>query len=304
MTHSQVPLVADNSKKSRDIFCPDLLHLALADQIGAPLEDRYPLLRAKFSEIPDVAGVYYFLGENAEPLYIGKSVHIRQRLHSHLLAAKDDERAAKYMFQAHSLGWRETAGDLHAQLLENREIKAISPLFNRAQRRLKRFFTWQFSVKNPLHLEVKAVQGKEVQEGDRVCYGLYKSAAVAKQAMKSLADREELCLAVLGIERASGACFRSQIGKCAGACAGRESIDEMVERLLESLLPWSFQLWPYPGPIQTEEGGKWHVLYRWQSLGVFETKLTGTELKKLARQVPLAFDKDEYRIIRRCVSQL
>lgn len=266
-----------------------------------PQHERLLIRKQELDAIPDAPGVYTFVGSQQEPLYIGKSVHMRQRLKSHVFAAKDDDRVARYVLQAQTLEWHETAGDLHAQLLENREIKSRFPLFNRAQRRVKRLFTWQFCSKRPSHLILVTVQSDALQHRTQVCYGLFKSAKHAKEALTVIADRDGLCLALLGFEKSQGACFRSQINKCAGACAGRESFDDMFERLFESLLPLSFQLWPYPGIVQFQENGHWHALYQWQSLGLFPQKLTAKEQKALLVQTPLFFDKDEYHIIKRAL---
>jgi len=233
-------------------------------------------------------------------LYIGKSVHIRQRLMSHLNTARQDERALRFICQTHRLAWRCTYGDIHAQLLENREIKAQFPIFNRAQRRLKQFFSWNFAEKNPLHLELSGFKSDKVYtEQNRVCYGIYKNARQARESLKTIADREQLCLRVLGLEKGRGPCFRSQINKCAGACAGSETKDEMVSRLLDAFLPYTLQLWPYAGPVQFLENSGWHLVYQWQSFGVFSHKLTASEVKTQINTTPIAFDKDEYRIIRR-----
>lgn len=292
-------------KAATSLFYPAFERVEIVHDIGeqfseAGIEARLTKVKQSVQIAPAEPGVYYFMDAKSQPLYIGKSVHLRQRLFSHIAAAKLEEKALKYVTQADSVQWRTTISDFHAQLLENREIKQCLPLYNRALRRLKRFYTWSFSQKNPAHLQLNSFQVEKLsQQQEQLCYGMYRNAHAAKESIRKLADTEQLCLRVLGLEKGKGACFRSQIGKCAGACAGKETVDEMLERLLDALLPRALHIWPYAKPIQIEENGYWHLLYHWQSFGIFARKLSRVEQTQVINQTGLVFDKDEYRIIRR-----
>jgi len=278
----------EDSGLIEDVFVPPL---QLHDwQLGSELN------RETFSNNP---GVYYFFDKDNLPLYIGKSIHIRQRLLSHLNRGRSEERVERMVQQTSRLGWRETQGDMHAQLLENRQIKELTPVFNRAQRRLKRFYSWRLAD-GRVKLELEQFTHESfAQRSQVIYYGIYKTMRAAKAAMMTLAERERLCLQVLGLERGRAACFRSQIGKCAGACDGRESVGDMMSRLLGALLPLCLDLWPYAEPVQLQEGELWHVLYQWQSFGASPIKLSQSQLKRWLGRAPVRFDKDEYLIIRR-----
>ncbi len=60
------------------------------------------------ASLPRTCGVYVFWGEGKLPLYIGKSVDIRQRVLAHLRA--DDE--VNMVAQARRVDFIETAGEL------------------------------------------------------------------------------------------------------------------------------------------------------------------------------------------------
>ena len=69
-------------------------------------------------DIPDTPGVYLFYGENGMPLYVGKSVHLRQRVLSHFNADHRLYKDMRMSSQIHRLEWRETAGEIGALLLD------------------------------------------------------------------------------------------------------------------------------------------------------------------------------------------
>ena len=53
----------------------------------------------------------------------------------------------------------------------------------------------------------------------------------AKNYLRSLTDKYELCLKKTDIDTGPGSCFYHQINKCAGACMGYESPDDYNERV-------------------------------------------------------------------------
>ena len=256
-------------------------------------------------DVPNTVGVYYFYGDGMEPLYIGKSIRMRQRLTEHLKASKQTGelgRQQKFVPQTCVLAWRECLSETHALVLENREIKSVFPLFNRAQRRLKKFYSWQFSSDKAEQLELHSFDQKQgVDKLLKPSYGLYKNARSAKESIRSIADHEKLCLQVLGIDKGKGKCFRAQINKCAGACAGTESIDEMLTRLMDVLMPMTLEAWPFSEPLLWAEKEVWHVFYQWQLHGVFPRKPDQAQIEHAISTDQYVFDKDEYRIIRRAL---
>ncbi|MBX4389279.1 hypothetical protein K4H03_24690, partial [Mycobacterium tuberculosis] len=68
-------------------------------------------------------------------------------------------------------------------------------------------------------------------------YGLFANRRAALQMLQSLADEQRLCYGLLGLEPLSRgrACFRSALGRCAGACCGKESVEAHKERLLAQM---------------------------------------------------------------------
>lgn len=89
-------------------------------------------------ELPKTSGVYLFLDQRKYPLYIGKSVNLRNRVASYLRGdAAQDERLQRMVHEAHSLRHIVTETELLALLLEDSLIKKYLPNYNIRQKQFK-----------------------------------------------------------------------------------------------------------------------------------------------------------------------
>jgi len=256
--------------------------------------------RAEVDAIPDAPGVYLFYGESGAPLYIGKSVALRSRVLQHFSGDLRSPREAQIGREIRRIEWRRTRGELGALLLEARLVKELAPMFNR-------------QLKRASDLCGFAVTGKDFQlvSADQInsstlplLCGVFRSKRAAMEALRGLSDEHRLCLRALGFERAGkGACFRSQIGRCAGVCAGRESVHAHHARAAAALVRLKTHAWPWRGPIGiVEEDGEYeaadvHVVNNWCLLGSAQSE---TEVADLLDGAPRArFDLDHYKILTR-----
>jgi DNA polymerase-3 subunit epsilon len=256
-------------------------------------------------EIPDTPGVYLFYGENGIPLYVGKSIHLRQRVMSHF---NSDHRLYKDMrisHQIHRLEWRETAGEIGALLLEAQLIKDLQPIHNRVLRRQRELCAWQLRPTARGHLLPVLTYASEQDFGnaDRL-YGLFSSRRKADDLLRSMAETHQLCLAMLGLEnriKADKPCFAYQLHRCNGACIGKEPAEAHQARLEAALNKLKVSIWPYDGLVGLIEDGHngeqdIHIVNNWCYLG---TARNEEELASLLNQAPPrpAFDADTYRIL-------
>jgi excinuclease Cho len=257
-------------------------------------------LREAIEDAPTGAGVYTFHGQEGDlPLYIGKSIHIRARLLSHLRTPDE----ARMLRQTQRISYIRTAGEIGALLLEAQMIKAQHPLFNQKLRRNQQLCSLQLTADLP-----QVVFARDI---DFACepelFGLYASRHAALEALRALADQHKLCYGHLGLEKlpAGKACFRSAIGQCAGVCRGNESPRAHRERLLGSLLALRVECWPYRGAVGlVERDGKFtqiHVLRHWCYLGSAPSAEAARRLSQTASQVAAHFDADSYKILCRPV---
>ncbi len=79
-------------------------------------------------------GVYAFFGENEAPLYVGRSVRVRQRVRSHLSGERRSAREQRMAQQVRRVEWQATGGEIGALLVEARWIAQWRPSFNRVPR--------------------------------------------------------------------------------------------------------------------------------------------------------------------------
>jgi len=75
--------------------------------------------------LPRCTGIYRFLGEQDQLLYIGKSVNICSRVRSHFARSGQGDRHRQMIHATRTVDCRPTAGEAGALLLENAAIKAV-----------------------------------------------------------------------------------------------------------------------------------------------------------------------------------
>lgn len=268
-----------------------------ARRASGALDYTYPEhLRDCVAALPKSPGVYTFHGkEGLLPLYIGKSINVRNRVMDHCRATEE----ASLLRQTTSVSCITMAGDVGARLLEAQMVKRQVPLYNKLLRKVPR----QFSLRL-YRGEISVVHSAEVDvTRDPMLYGLYSSPQSAQKAMRRIADEHRLCYSLVGLERlpAGRPCFRAMLKKCAGACHGGESLDEHEERLREALTRLEMSRWPFPGRILIEEVGdsvrQFHACDAWLYLG---SAPTAAAAKRIKPDAP-GFDRDSYRIIKAAV---
>ncbi|TFV93926.1 ethanolamine utilization protein [Oxalobacteraceae bacterium OM1] len=251
--------------------------------------------------LPTTHGVYLFYGENALPLYIGKSNNLRRRVLQHFSGDHMSSKEQKLSQQVERIDYIETAGELGALLKEAELVKRLMPAENQLLRDNQEVRAWRL-----LHRQGRLQAMLTDTEDLFFChdpdlYGLFGSARKAGDALRALADEHKLCHVLLGLEKAKGAragkpCFASQVGKCLGGCAGREPLQEHDERVRAALAPWRLQAWPYDGAVGLREGDTLHVVDGWAYLGSAQDRAGVNALLARGQQ---RFDRDVYNILQK-----
>lgn len=258
-------------------------------------------------ELPESPGVYLFYGENGVPLYIGKSVNIRARVLSHFNGDKATSREMRLTQEIRRFEWIPTAGEFSALLLETRLLKEQKPLYNRQLTREHQLCSWQLDpMSRPV---VRLVDGNDIDPSRMGgLFGTFKSKKQATEALRKIAEKNQLCLKVLGLEGDdSGPCFATQLKRCKGVCCGHELAEIHSLRLQQALTAHKLSLWPYQGKIGIEEYNlendirQIHVFEHWVYLGV---TATNEGLQTLCAQTTsLKFDLDTYKLLLKVLSQ-
>jgi len=96
----------------------------------------YPLPPAKRLGLPDQPGVYHFLGPRGEVLYVGKATSLKRRVNSYFQKRRPGDKILELVSQVHDVEVTPLETSLEAALLEAREIRSLSPPYNKALRDL------------------------------------------------------------------------------------------------------------------------------------------------------------------------
>jgi len=251
--------------------------------------------------LPDAPGVYLFYGENPLPLYIGKSVDLRERVGAHFTGDWRSETDLRLSQEIRRIEHEETAGELGALLREAVLIKALMPAHNRALRRKEDAGVLAFRDDGaPQFVPARAIAPSELAG----MYGPFGSRDAARAALRERAAEHRLCWRRLALERRpQGPCFARQLRRCGGVCVGEESPQPHDERLHEALAPLRIPPWPGRGPALVRERARTgdrvdvHVFNAWCWLG---TARDQGDLDGLLEAPPRpAFDLDVTRLLLR-----
>ncbi|MBA2651815.1 MAG: hypothetical protein H0U73_06075, partial [Tatlockia sp.] len=194
-------------------------------------------LKTTIDSLPDSPGVYLFYGAHSDlPLYIGKSIHVRQRVLSHFQADFSNPKEFAMAQQVERIEVIPTAGELSALLLESSLIKEKMPLYNRRLRRKKRVVGFKISQIQGYH-QLSMVREVVAEEGVSTpgLLGAFSSLTAAKRSLLALCKTHALCLKRCGLESGKGACFSYQLKQCKGACIEEELAESYNARVNEAV---------------------------------------------------------------------
>ncbi len=253
-------------------------------------------------ELPKKAGVYLFYGENELPLYIGKSVNIRQRVLSHFSADYRHNKEMNLSQQTRRVDWIETGGELGALLTESRLIKETMPIYNQRLRRKSGLCAWLFDL-NQHQAPLRLVWANELDFGRQPdLYGLYHSQKDAQKSLRNLAEQHQFCLKVLGLEKQMGEkpCFAYQLKRCKGVCAGQETPEQHNLRLMMAMSQLKLSSWPFKGPVGIRENQDLHIIDHWCYLG---TATTDEQIRDVLQSGQPVFDKDTYLTLKKALKK-
>jgi len=204
--------------------------------------------------VPECPGVYRFFGVNDLPIYIGKSVNLRDRVRSHF---SSDYRNSNDLACRRDPAARldRDRGELGALLLGIALVKEVAPLHNAMLRRHRTNCVLRLpSLRGaPEFLKLDEIDWDGRGPGADALYGPFASPRAARDLLESIAAEEGLCWRLLGWEKRGGPCFARQIRKCRGACVGEESPEAHNVRLATALEAKRIPDWPFPGPVAIVE---------------------------------------------------
>lgn len=253
--------------------------------------------------LPSGPGVYVLHDATGMPLYVGKSVDIRERVLSHFAGDYRSGREMQLCQQTARITTYPTYGELGALLLESRLIKQLAPLHNRLSRARTTLWVACQGPSRRGYATVRLTQlaSLPVARPERIL-GVFRSRPQAKTVLHELARAHRLCPRLLGLERSTrGPCLASQLALCDGACAGREPAPAYNARLAAAFVERRIKPWPYAGPIAIDEPapdqsqGHAFIVDRWRL--VHAASYSGEDRTVLISPQD-GFDYDEYQLLR------
>ena len=183
-------------------------------------------------KLPEKPGVYYFLNENGEIIYIGKSKNIKARVLSHF-QNKTTKKAFELRENITEIDYEIAGNELIALLLESDEIKKNKPRYNRSQRRsLEQHGIYAYENEEG-YICLKITANSSTEDSPLISYSIKEEAF---QHLNILMSEYNLCQKLCNTYKTDGPCFHNQIGLCNGACVGEElpeSYNQRVNKAIE-----------------------------------------------------------------------
>ncbi|MCY7374000.1 MAG: DEDD exonuclease domain-containing protein [Spirochaetaceae bacterium] len=186
-----------------------------------------PAQRAKrhlAESMPRLPGVYLFVDDRGEVLYVGKSKDLRARVRTYFTAGETRGRMAEMVGLAAKITPVVCATPLEAEVRELRLIAAHKPRYNRRSRFPERAMWLKLTVEAFPRLS----RVREVRNDGAAYLGPFGSTRQVELATAAVheAFRLRQCTPRLSPRSPSAACALADMGRCGAPCDGRETVQQ------------------------------------------------------------------------------
>jgi DNA polymerase-3 subunit epsilon len=134
--------------------------------------------------VPGTPGVYYFVDKHGTVLYVGKAKDLKARVRTYFNGGDGRRKIGRLVEEVAEVRVRETESELHALILEAREIKRLLPRYNSAGRDDKASWFIRLDTSEPYPVPER-VSTNAPEEGV-VHLGPYRSAGVLDTCIEAL----------------------------------------------------------------------------------------------------------------------
>lgn len=193
-------------------------------------------LQTKIKLLPQKPGIYKFLDENGEILYIGKATNLRSRVRSYFSGTLYDRPRIKQMIPyIKDVSITETNNEIESLVLESALIKKYKPFYNSDKKDDKSYVWIYISTKDkfPTVKIVRKISNKEIKRGR--LFGPYPSSSATKRIFTYLRKLYPFCTCK---KENSKECLYFHLGLCPGPYQGhisekdyRKNINEIIKFL-------------------------------------------------------------------------
>lgn len=187
----------------------------------------------KLKTLPGRPGVYEMLDEKGKILYVGKAVHLKNRVSSYFKGVKDPKTSA-LVDKIRDIAWTLTGSEVEALILEANLIRENRPKYNILLRDDKHYPYLKISLENR-YPKIQVVRRK-INDG-AAYFGPYASIGSMKQALgtiesifplRTCSDHE--------LANRSRPCLQYQIKRCLAPCMGYVTEEEYASLVRQTIL--------------------------------------------------------------------
>jgi DNA polymerase-3 subunit epsilon len=168
--------------------------------------------------LPDGPGVYVFRDSRGQPLYIGRSRHLRARVRQYFVASEPRTRMAEMVGIAERVDAIACAHPLEAEVRELRMIAEHKPRYNRRSRFPERV-SWVKLTNEPYP---RLALVKRLLDDGATYLGPFSSTKAAQAAMAAIHEAVPLrqCTGRISRTTPSPPCALAGMGRCSAPCEG------------------------------------------------------------------------------------
>ncbi|MFM8405406.1 MAG: DEDD exonuclease domain-containing protein [Actinomycetota bacterium] len=184
--------------------------------------------------LPQSPGVYIFRDERGEPLYIGTTRNLKNRVRSYFTAAETRKRIHDMIALATHLDFIETPTIIEAEVRELRLIAEKQPRFNRRSKFQEKAVWVKLTEESfPRLVSVRGHRGLNDEAG---WCGPFNGREEAQRAIEAIYEVIQLrqCSPRITLRsmKSASPCALFDMKKCGAPCVGKESVDSYSSHVL------------------------------------------------------------------------
>ena len=184
--------------------------------------------------LPQSPGVYIFRDERGEPLYIGTTRNLKNRVRSYFTAAETRKRIHDMIALATHLDYIETPTIIEAEVRELRLIAEKQPRFNRRSKFQEKAVWVKMTEESfPRLVSVRGHRGLSDESG---WCGPFNGRDEAQRAIEAIFEvihiRQCTPRITLNSMKSASPCALFDMKKCGAPCVGKESVDSYSSHVL------------------------------------------------------------------------